>query len=68
LPVELGVEDLLSRPEVELPRRGRQEHPIVHDGSLQVRVGVVLAGLVVPVVAVSARRSVMFTARGGRAC
>src|SRR5207244_11590476 len=50
-PVELGVEDLLPRAEVELPLRDRQDHLVVDQRALQVRVGVVLTRLVVAVVA-----------------
>src|SRR5262245_29659724 len=47
--VELAVEDLLPRAEVELPLRHRDHHLAAHDLALVVRVGVVLAGAVVPV-------------------
>src|SRR5439155_23465242 len=50
-PVELGVEDLLPRAEVELPLRDRQDHLVVDQRALQVRVGVVLTRLVVAIVA-----------------
>src|SRR5437867_1286118 len=48
-PVELAVENLLPRPEIELPLRHRHDHLPSHDLALEVRVGVVLAGLVVAV-------------------
>src|SRR5262245_13413637 len=47
--VELAVEDLLPRPEVESSRRHRHHHLAAHDLALEMRVRVVLAGLVVTV-------------------
>src|SRR5829696_7272788 len=45
LPVELGVEDLFPRPEIELARGNRHDHLMPHDRALQMRIGVVFAGL-----------------------
>jgi len=50
LPVELGVEDLLPRPEVQLAGGDRHDDLVVHEDRLQVRVAVVLAGAVVLVI------------------
>src|SRR4051812_16866801 len=47
--IELGVEDLLPRAEVELALGDRHHHLVSHDRALQMRVGVVLAGLVMAV-------------------
>src|SRR5439155_1878586 len=47
--VELAVEDPLPRPEVQGTVRDRHHHLAPHDLALVVRVGVVLAGAVVPV-------------------
>src|SRR5581483_4565966 len=47
--VELAVEDLLPRAEVELAARDRDDDLAPHDLPLQVGVGVVLAGVVVAV-------------------
>ena len=47
--VELAVEDLLPGAEVELPVGDRHDHLAAHDLPLEVGVGVVLAGAVVPV-------------------
>src|SRR5205807_470586 len=47
--VELAVEDLLPRPEIEFPLRDRHDDLPAHDLPLQVRVGVVLPGAVVVV-------------------
>src|SRR5581483_128225 len=49
LPVELSVENLLPRAEIELPGGDRQHDLMPHDRALQVRVCVVFAGLVMPV-------------------
>src|SRR3954454_4204023 len=49
--VELAVEDRLPRPQVELPVSDRQDDLVVHQQVLQMRVAVVLAAAVVPVVA-----------------
>ena len=46
LSIELRVEHLLPRTEIELPVGDRQHHLVAHDGALQVRIGVVLARLV----------------------
>src|SRR4029079_15831367 len=43
--VELGVEHLLPRPEVERAAGDRQQHLGPHERALQVRVGAVFAGL-----------------------
>src|SRR5262245_60341437 len=48
--VELAVENLLPRPEVEFPLRDGDHNFPAHDLPLQVGVGVVLAGAVVVVV------------------
>src|SRR5688500_19487024 len=48
-PVELAVEDLLPRSEVQLPARDRYHHLPPHDLSLVMRVAVVFAGAVVVV-------------------
>src|SRR5919198_1092463 len=45
-PVELGVEDLLPRTEVELPVRDREDDLVRHQLALEVRVGVVLTVVV----------------------
>src|SRR5688500_13123960 len=47
--VELGVEHLLPRAEIERAVGDRDDHLMAHDRALQVRVSVVLAGLVVAV-------------------
>ena len=47
--VELAVEDLLPRAEVELAVGDRDDDFAAHDLALEVRVGVVLAGAVVVV-------------------
>jgi len=44
--VELGVEDLLPRPEVELAVGDREHDLVGHQLALQVRVGIVLADVV----------------------
>src|SRR5688572_29387577 len=49
--VELAVEDLLPRPEVEAALGDRHDHLVVHQQVLQVGVAVVLAAAVVAVVA-----------------
>src|SRR5215213_6693195 len=49
--VELAVEDLLPGPEVEAALRDRDDHLMVHEQVLQVRVAVVLAAAVMAVVA-----------------
>src|SRR4051812_19999544 len=49
--VELAVEDRLPGPEVELAVSDRQDHLVVDKEVLQVRIAVVLAAAVVPVVA-----------------
>ena len=49
--VELAVEDLLPRAEVQPAVGDRHDHLAAHDLALHVRVGVVLAGAVVPVAA-----------------
>src|SRR5438093_7129564 len=48
-PVELAIEDLLPRTEVELAVRDRDHDLAPHHLALEVRVGVVLAGFVVAV-------------------
>src|SRR6185503_19770645 len=48
-PVELGVEDLLPRTQVELTLGDGQDHLMVHERALQMRVAVALAGLMVAV-------------------
>ena len=48
-PVELAVEDLLPRPEIELAARDRDDHFPAHDLPLEVRIPVVLAGVVVTI-------------------
>src|SRR6266511_2267032 len=50
LAIELSVEDLLPRSEIQLARRDRHHHLVSHQRALQVRVGVVFAGLVMPVI------------------
>src|SRR5438034_3487285 len=50
LPIELRVEHLLPRPEIERAVRDRQDHLVTHDGALQVSIGVVLTRLVMPIV------------------
>src|SRR5689334_11096780 len=49
LAVELGVEHLLPRAEIEPAPGDRQHYLMAHQRALQVRVGVVLAGLMMPV-------------------
>src|SRR3972149_754228 len=49
--IELGVEDLLPRPQVQFPLGHRQHHLVMHEGALEVGVAVVLTGAVVLVVA-----------------
>src|ERR1051325_7487143 len=46
-PVELAVEDLLPRPEIELAFAHRDHHLATHHLALHVRVGIVLASPVV---------------------
>ena len=60
--VELAVEDLLPRPEVELAVGDGHDHLAAHDLALDVRVGVVLAGVVVPPLAVGLVRARAFRA------
>src|SRR5215213_762697 len=50
LPVEFRVEHLFPGTEIELPRRDRQHHLMAENSSLQVRVRVVFARLVMPVI------------------
>src|SRR2546428_2638917 len=50
LAVELGIEHLLPRTEIELPGRDQQRHLVAHDRALQVRVRVVFAGLMMTVI------------------
>ena len=50
-PVELAVEDLLPRPEVQPAARDRDDDLAAHHLPLEVRVGVVLAGAVVAILA-----------------
>ena len=52
LAVELGVEHLLPRAEIELSGRDRQHHLVMDEGALEMRVAVVLTGAVVAVVGV----------------
>src|SRR5215204_6877587 len=49
--VELAVEDRLPRSEIQLPVGDRQDDLVVHQQVLEVRVSVVLASAVMPVVA-----------------
>ena len=46
LAIELGVEDLLPRPEIQLAVGDRHDDLVPHDRALEVRVGIVFAGLV----------------------
>src|SRR5207253_119380 len=48
--VELGVEHLFPRAEIEFSTCDRQHDLVTHDRALQMRVGIVLSGLMVPVV------------------
>jgi hypothetical protein len=48
--IELPVEDLFPRTEVQFPIRHRNNHLTSHYLALEMRVGVVLAGAVVPVI------------------
>jgi len=48
-PVELAVKDLLPWTEIQFPIRHRHHHLPPHHLALEVRVGVVLTGAVVPV-------------------
>src|ERR1041384_2460142 len=50
LSVELRVKHLLPRSEIEFPAGNWQHHLMPHDRSLQMRVRIVFAGLVVPVI------------------
>ncbi len=50
-PVELPVEDLLPRPEVQSPFGDRDDYLAPHDLPLDVHIGIVLTGVVVPVLA-----------------
>src|SRR3989304_6655832 len=49
--VELSVEDLLPRPQIESPLSHRQHHLVVDEGALEMGVAIILAGAVVLVVA-----------------
>src|SRR5207302_5796945 len=49
--IELAVEDLLPRPEVQSPLGDRHHHLVVDEQILEMRVAVVLAATVVAVVA-----------------
>src|SRR5436309_3010962 len=49
LTIELGIEDLLPRAEIELAVGDGQNHLMTHDRALQMRVGIVLAGLMMTV-------------------
>src|SRR3954469_6053450 len=57
-PVELGVEDLLPRSEIELAGGDRHHHLVPHNRPFQVRIGVVLTGPVVCIVE-SGRRQLL---------
>src|SRR5689334_2637361 len=50
LPVEFRIKDLLPRAKVELARGDRQHYLMTHDRPLQMRVGVVLACLMMAVI------------------
>ena len=47
--VELAVEDLLPRAEIQLPIHYRYHHLPPHHLAFQVRIGIILTGAVVPV-------------------
>src|SRR5882672_4252191 len=56
LAVELRVEDLLPWTEIERPAGNRQDHLMTHDRALQVRVGVVFPGVMMPVIEAGGRQ------------
>src|SRR5215510_2654538 len=56
LAIELGVEHLFPWTEIEGTARNRQHHLVTHDGAFQMRVRVVFAGLMVPVVETGGRQ------------
>jgi len=56
LPVEFRVIDLLPRPEIQLPIRHRNDHLMVNQQALQVRIAVRLAGAVMAVILAKRRQ------------
>src|SRR5947207_15765457 len=57
LAIEFSIEDALPSPQIKLAGDDRQNHLMVHQDGFEVRIAVILAGLVMPVILEKGRQT-----------